>query len=95
MRTPDEINEMVEMIQQIKFFKDRNIKDKDVSELCTAFKFEHFDSHSNVFKWGDQGEKFYIIIKGQVSVQVPNPKIKNWRMQRMDLNILQDFFDKL
>lgn len=32
---------------------------------------------------GEQGDKFYVIIKGIVSVSVPNGKIKNWRIRRV------------
>ena len=31
-----------------------------------------------VVKYGDYGDKFYIILKGELTVQVPNPKIKDW-----------------
>jgi hypothetical protein len=35
-------------------------------------------------QYGEAGDQFYIILKGIVSVQIPNPKIKNWRMKRLD-----------
>ena len=79
-RSAEEVEEMMEMIKKIKFFQDRNIQEKDLIELCEVFRFEHVKAHHDVFKYGDPGEKFYIIIKGAVSVQVPNPKIKNWRV---------------
>ena len=31
---------------------------------------------------GEEGNNFYVIIKGIVSVSIPNQKIKNWRMRR-------------
>jgi hypothetical protein len=33
---------------------------------------------TNVFEFGDIGDKFYMILKGIVSIQVPNQKVKNW-----------------
>jgi len=74
--------EVSQLIKQIEFFKKKNIKDKDILELCQVFCFDKIDAGDNVFKWGDAGDKFYIIIKGLCSVQIPNPKIKDWRSQR-------------
>lgn len=51
-------------------------------DLAGAFRFEQFDEHTDVFKHGDKGESFYVIIKGRVGVHIPNPKIKNWKAQR-------------
>lgn len=36
----------------------------------------------NVFEYGDVGDKFFIIIKGLVSIKIPNPTLKEWRLER-------------
>ena len=46
-------------------------------------------------KYGDSGDKFYIILKGEVKVIIPNPKIKNWRFKRNDYLHLRDWKNKL
>ncbi len=38
--------------------------------------YESFKKGSNVFEWGSFGDKFYIILKGKVSVQIPQDKFK-------------------
>lgn len=35
-------------------------------------------------KYGDIGDLFYMIIKGSVSVQIPNPEIKKWDIFRKE-----------
>ena len=35
--------------------------------------------------WGELGDKFYIILKGQVKVLVPTPRIKDSKLQMQDL----------
>ena len=90
-RTNDELSELSDLISQIEFFKNKSIKEKDMQELCMAFSFEKFDAKVDVFKWGEPGDTFYIIIKGIVSVRIPNQKIKGWRIQRMEYNKLKEY----
>ena len=77
-RTSDEIDEMINMISKINFFKTKQIKDQDMKELVQAFQFEWIPEFHNVVEYGEKGEKLYIILKGLVSVRIPNPAIKNW-----------------
>ena len=36
-----------------------------------ALKYEKFGKESLIFNYGDTGDKFYIILKGKVSVLIP------------------------
>jgi CRP-like cAMP-binding protein len=40
-------------------------------------KYEYKKRGDFVFKYGDVGDKFYVILKGSVTVRIPNPKKKN------------------
>ena len=39
--------------------------------ICTHMKFERCQAGRSLFKFGEKGSKFYIILKGRVSVLVP------------------------
>jgi len=39
-------------------------------------KYESFRAGEAVFKFGEHGEKFYVVLKGEVSVKIPDPKYK-------------------
>lgn len=39
--------------------------------------------------YGEPGEKFYVILSGQVSVTIPNPGIKGWKDHRARFTELQ------
>ena len=41
-------------------------------ELANNLKFETFNALDEVMKYGEVGDKFYVIVKGVVSVHVPN-----------------------
>ena len=82
LRTSSEIEKITNYLREVPFFKDRNIRDKDLDELVSAFNFESFQSGQQIMEYGEDGNKFYIQFKGVVSVSVPNSEIRNWRMRR-------------
>ena len=45
-------------------------------------QFHRTSAFDNVFEYGNEGDLFYIIIKGLVSIKIPNPTISDWRMHR-------------
>lgn len=61
------------MLKRIQFFQSRqSMKDVDYKDLVQGLSFEEHDENSVVFNLGDQGDKFYIILEGSVSVQIRN-----------------------
>lgn len=46
----------------------------DMKELACCLKFKEVPQFQNVVSWNTPGDIFYIIIKGLVSIQVPNLK---------------------
>ena len=53
MTIEDEIEQVVKLIKHNKFFQGKNLKEKDMVELVSAFKFQIVDSNDNVFLYGD------------------------------------------
>ena len=47
--------------------------DKDLLEVCLYAKYEVMNPGDVVFKQGDLADKCYVILKGEVSVQIPDP----------------------
>ena len=103
-RTPEDLDEFVPKMREVQFFQEREIKDQDFLEIVSALKYETFKRKQVIFHFGDLGDKFYILIQGEVGVLIPNPKIKNSRDLMMsivndinqinnDLQILQDLIN--
>jgi hypothetical protein len=44
-----------------------------------------------IINYGEIGDKFYIIIRGVVSIQIPNMSIKNWASHRKEFQFLKDW----
>jgi len=60
----------------------------ELRELTNYLKFEQFDEFTKVMTYGEHGSEFYIIIKGVVSVNVPNPIIADWSVKYRDYKSL-------
>lgn len=57
----------------IRFFQERNLHNKEfeLTEIAKALLLEVLPVDHRVCEFGDSGEKFYIILKGSVKVEIP------------------------
>lgn len=79
MKHSEERNEkdlmvMVPLVKEIDFFKKKNIQGQDLVQICQELKHEFYREGEAVFKQGEYGDKFYVILKGEVGVKIPDPK---------------------
>ena len=56
----------------------------------SIMQFEEYKPNDYVFKYGDDGDKFYLVIKGKVTVHIPNPKVKAWEHKYQTLCQIKD-----
>lgn len=67
---------MASELVENKFFKSKDLQGQDLLQICQELKHEFYYAGEAVFKCGEYGEKFYIILKGKVAVKIPDPKLK-------------------
>ena len=85
---------MVGLIKNISFFKERKSLDvTEIREIAACFRFEEINEGSDVMEYGDKAENFYLLLSGIVSVQITNPGIVDWKVQRRDYLNLQKWRD--
>ena len=78
-RSQSDCELLIDMIKDNDFFKNRQeLKTSDLRDLALNFQIQEIPQFQNVFEFDDIGDTFYMIIKGIVSVQVPNSKVANW-----------------
>ncbi len=58
-------------MKNIKFFKERKIKEKEMVDICTGLQYLRKPKGSYVIRYGEEGDNFYIILQGKVSVWIP------------------------
>ena len=69
--TYDQMRQVSDLLKGIKFFTERNIKQQqELDEIGLNLLLESFEKNAMVFDQGDVGEKFYIILRGSVEVQI-------------------------
>ena len=75
-RTEEESEQLINFLKNIEFFKNKTfLLLNDYFEIGNRLQFFKCQKTENVFNFGDFGEFFYIILKGSVSINVPNQKI--------------------
>ena len=63
---------LVEFLKSLKFFANKD--PSDISEIALSLLLETFDEDEMVFDQGDYGDKFYIILKGEVGIDISHKK---------------------
>ena len=81
-----EKSKIFNLLNTIKFFKDRNIQGDDLHILAQGLTFEEMAVDEFVFKAGSLGDKFYIILKGSVRILIPikDKTVKDKRQSLFD-----------
>ncbi|KAJ8323712.1 Rap guanine nucleotide exchange factor-like 1 [Batrachochytrium dendrobatidis] len=67
-RTPEDIKILFNAMRGIKAFND--LSDFILGQLCGVIKYQEYETDRAVFKQGDQGTAWYIILSGLCSVQI-------------------------
>ena len=72
-RSSVEIQYLAEITSNLKLFKQLNDAQGPYSHIicCRYLKYEFCESGKHLFKFGEQGTRFYIIVAGRVGVEVP------------------------
>ena len=79
-RSKEDLNMLLPFIQDIEFFKeqvenqDQELLAKTHLYICQNMRYKMHKQGETVFKHGNRGNLFYIILKGKVSVNVPLSK---------------------
>lgn len=71
VRTAEDIKKISNYMYDIKFFASIRDNKTVFQECCLYITCEHFNQDRFVFKIGDYGDKFFILVDGQVSILVP------------------------
>ena len=74
--------QLVKLLRQVDLFKgdenNKGLRASDLDEIIKVMEIEQFDQDQLVFNINDYGDKFYIILSGEVTVLIPNDQIKDW-----------------
>ena len=61
-RSSQEVAEVVNLISELKFFKERKIQTEDLEDITKVLTFERKQAGDIIINYGEKGDKFYIIV---------------------------------
>lgn len=82
MRSEKDLQILAPLLQEIPFFKQRNIEGSSLQDISSELAFEQCQAGEFVFKQGDYGDRFYIILHGKVQVLINNPNLKKGQAKK-------------
>ena len=77
LRLHSHIESLVKLTKDVQFFNKISFEQNSADvhyECCKVMTLEEYSEDDVIFKFGENGEKFYIILSGLVSVRVPAVK---------------------
>ncbi|KAL4445543.1 hypothetical protein ABPG74_004617 [Tetrahymena malaccensis] len=94
-RTKKEIDFIQKAVTNLNFFetKKQELDQKLYESLFASLNYEFFSKEEVIYHYGDQGKKYYIILKGSCSLLVPNSQNEN--LKNNNLASYQEEFQKL
>jgi CRP-like cAMP-binding protein len=52
-------------------------------DLLPLFRVEKFKKDEDIVRYGEKGDKFFIILSGEIDILIPNPLVEEWRTKRL------------
>ena len=90
-RSEKELLRLIDLFKKEPFFKEKKLQDEDLREIAMKLKFQKCRGMTNVFNYGEVGDKFFIILRGVVSIITPNTAIKDRAVKFKDYQMLLEW----
>lgn len=72
LRQVTDIDALCSALTTVVFFS--RLDEPTVQSLAQCVQYERFGPKETVFKYGDYGDKYYLILTGRVGIEVPIPQ---------------------
>merc|ERR1719160_1635950 len=86
LRSDNDVQAILELVQMQDATFILSLSSSVQTEVCRRLGLENFGTGERIFDYGDEGDKFYIILEGRVSIEVPRrndndptQRPPNWR----------------
>lgn len=78
-RSVFQIRELVPLVRNLPFFKERKLKDSAINECLSLMTLKVAKKDEFVIEYGTFGEEFYVILEGDCEVLVPNQQTDDFQ----------------
>ena len=82
IKTTSLYKELIKILKSLDILREDEtvMKVSDLDAIIDVIQIEKFKKGDVVFNYGDAGDKFYIILGGETSINLPNTEeIENWK----------------
>lgn len=74
------------LLAKLDFFeKLHGLKKKELMQVCQHLEYRYCEPGETIYNSGDQGDDYYIVIKGRVQLTIPDPANPNMRLRNKTL----------
>ena len=76
-KSKEDLELIIYMLKSSPFFKNQNIKEnQELNEIANSLNYQYVTANESVFRYGDEGDRFYFLLRGKCSVHIPH-EMKN------------------
>lgn len=78
-RTEEEIDKLVKFLEGYDYLKrEKSLNYSEMRELAQLLTFKEAQTNEEIYKFGDEPQNFYIVLRGTVSLKEKNDVIEHW-----------------
>jgi CRP-like cAMP-binding protein len=59
-------------LKEVEFFRERKMRDSEIDQIAGSMTLKRYHKGECIMQYGDIGETFYFILKGEVKIEVPD-----------------------
>ena len=72
LRNKNDLQKLVPTLRNVPFFRDRGMNDASMMEVVNCMHLRTMKAEDFVFEYGSLGEEFFLILEGEVEIQIPD-----------------------
>ena len=93
-RKRKEVDTIIDLLREVDFFKRRSdgITADDERWLASKFRFKHIPAYYEEINTSKDDQDYYVILKGIVSVSLPNSSVTDWDSKMVTLQELRQAY---
>lgn len=78
VRSEKDTARIVKLLKSQEIFKDKQFSNQEFRELADNLTFREYQADEVIYSYDHQPKNFYMVLSGQVNIEIKNPDIDQW-----------------